>query len=209
MTEVQEQLSELLTEEPTPETVEQVAELLEELGVPEQKAEQVAEQLLEQDLTEQQAEKLAGEVEELTPEQIVQQAEQIAAPEQGIKEEEQVPEEKPEVSDNECVNAENILEAIKSIKDKINDLIETLNNHYDMVKGFEDEEGKSDEQTESVYNREDKIKKDYLVTVEGIAKTLADINDKIANNEGNCENIKQQVEEAQQSFLQLKKNLKI
>ena len=202
MTEVQEELVEqLANEEPTPEKVEQVAELLEELGVPEQKAEQVTEQLLEEPLNEQQAQELVEEIENLPPKQIVEQAEQIAEPEEGIKEE--------EVSNDECVNAENILDAIKSIKEKINDLINTLNNHYDMVKGFEDEEGKSDEQTESVYNREDKIKKDYLVTVEGIAKTLADINDKIANNEGNCENIKQQAEEAQQSFLQLKKNLKI
>jgi Mg2+ and Co2+ transporter CorA len=205
MTVVQEQLAELLTEEQTPAVVEQVAELLEELGVPEQKAEQVAEQLLQEPLNQQQAEEVAQKVEELPPEELVQQAEQIAAPEEGIKEEE--PEQKQEVSDDECVNAENILDAIKSIKDKINDLINTLNKHFDMVKGFEDEEGKSDEQTESVYNREDKIKKDYLVTVEGIAETLADINDKIANNEGNCENIKQQAQEVQQTFLQLKNKL--
>ena len=153
-----------------------------------------------ENLPEEVVEELPQELkEELTqPEQTKQEEkEEVVAPEEGIQEDE----------NDECVDAELVLDAIASIKDKVAQLENTLNEHDEMVKGFEKEEGKSDEQSESVFDRENKIEKDYLVDVNDIAKSLSDINDKLLSSEGNCDNIQQVLQQTQQSFLEIKKKL--
>ncbi len=150
-------------------------------------------------------EEVVGELPEILVQQLPQpvemkqeeKVEEVVPPEEGMKEDE----------NDECVNAELVLDAIASIKDKVAQLENTLNEHDEMVKGFEKEEGKSDEQTESVFARENKIEKDYLVEVNDIAKSLNDINDKLLSSEGNCDNIQQVLQQTQQSFLEIKKKL--